>query len=219
MKPVGGNAITNPSAAPHGSARPAASGFADRPGRPRKTQPKPCKKHDGLPAAAFARSRGPRKPTPPRRGWRRPLRWPVRLLVALLVLLIAAELFARFYLGLGDPPLSMADPEIEYLFKPDQTCYPFHKRVHYNAWSMRSEDFPRHKSQPDELRVMVFGDSVVNGGSLTDHADLATTILQRRLSEDLGRPVVVGNISAGSWARRTNSRTPGGSGCSTPTWW
>jgi hypothetical protein len=43
--------------------------------------------------------------------------------VSLLVLLVAGELFARFYLGLGDPPLSEADSKIEYLFKPDQDCH------------------------------------------------------------------------------------------------
>jgi hypothetical protein len=46
---------------------------------------------------------------------------------------------------------------------------------------------------------MVFGDSVVNGGVLTDQRDIATSILQRQLGLFLGRQVVVGNISAGSW--------------------
>jgi hypothetical protein len=116
-----------------------------------------------------------------------------------LGLLLATEGYCRFHLGLGDPPLSIADAQIEYLFAPNQHLRRFGNRVEYNAWSMRSDDFPVQKSQPNELRVMVFGDSVVNGGAVTDQHDLATSILQRQLGAVLGRPVVVGNISAGSW--------------------
>ena len=46
---------------------------------------------------------------------------------------------------------------------------------------------------------MVFGDSVVNGGNLTDHTKLATSVLKERLTKILSKNVVVGNISAGSW--------------------
>jgi hypothetical protein len=117
----------------------------------------------------------------------------------LLVTLLAAEAFCRLYLGLGDPPLSVADPEVEYLFAPNQTRHRFGNLVHYNAWSMRSDDFPVHKSQANEFRVMVLGDSVVNGGGQTDQAGTVTAILQNDLSQRLNRPVIVGNISAGSW--------------------
>jgi hypothetical protein len=64
---------------------------------------------------------------------------------------------------------------------------------------MRSDDFPPHKLNPQELRVMVYGDSVVNGGNPTDQPRLATSLLEKRLATGLRRPVVVGNISAGSW--------------------
>jgi hypothetical protein len=128
--------------------------------------------------------------------WRRHL---VAITVLLLVALLAVEAFCRLYLGLGDPPLSVADPEIEYLFAPNQTRHRFGNLVHYNAWSMRSDDFPVRKSQTNEFRVMVLGDSVINGGSQTDQAKTVTTILQNDLAQHLKRPVVVGNISAGSW--------------------
>lgn len=134
------------------------------------------------------------------------LAWKARLLrrllylfAAALVLLLVAELFCRFCLELGDPPLSMADPEIEYLFKPNQACKRFGNVIRYNSYSMRSDDFPRGKASADEFRVMVFGDSVVNGGSRIDQRQLATSLLQAELHASLRRPVVVGNISAGSW--------------------
>jgi len=120
------------------------------------------------------------------------------ILVFALVAVLLAELVSRM-LGLGDPPLSIADSEIEYLFAPSQTVRRFGNLIHYNPWSMRSDDFPTHKTQAAELRVLVLGDSVVNGGAQTDQSKLATAILQKTLADGLGRPVIVGNISAGSW--------------------
>jgi hypothetical protein len=138
----------------------------------------------------------PAQPTPARRSrGRRTLTF----ITALLVLFIAAELFARYYLGLGDPPLLMHDSEIEYLFQPSQDVKRLGNRVRYNAYSMRADDFPPTKSGDDERRVVFIGDSVVNGGVQTDHSELATTLLQRRLELALGRRVVVGNASAASW--------------------
>ncbi len=125
----------------------------------------------------------------------------VGLLVAggLLALIGLAEIYARLVLGLGDPPLWIADPEIEYLPQPSKSYRRFGNRISYNAYSMRSRDFPRSKSDPAEVRVLVVGDSIVHGGSNTDQDAVATTLLEQQLAEALGRPVVVGNISAGSW--------------------
>lgn len=117
---------------------------------------------------------------------------------AIVAVLLLGEALARFVLGLGDPPLSISHPTIEYMFRPDQDVRRFGNRVLVNAWGMRSELFPEHKSG-DETRIMIFGDSVLNGGNLTDEADLATTLLQQQLERSTGRRVVVGNISAGSW--------------------
>ncbi|MFO0852013.1 MAG: hypothetical protein U0871_26110 [Gemmataceae bacterium] len=117
----------------------------------------------------------------------------------LVVVVLTAELTARFVIGLGDPPLYVADPEVEYLLAPNQDCRRFGNHILVNRFSMRSDDFPTHKTDPREVRVLVVGDSVVNGGNPTDHAALATTRLGPILTADLGRPVVVGNVSAGSW--------------------
>ncbi|MBX2851871.1 MAG: hypothetical protein KTR15_09015 [Phycisphaeraceae bacterium] len=121
------------------------------------------------------------------------------LIVLFALLLGAGELFARFYLGLGDPPLSMADPEIEYLFQPSQDVSRFGNRIAFNAYSMRSDALTTEKADDEVLRVLVLGDSIINGGSQTDQSELATELLKTTLSTQLGGKVQVGNISAGSW--------------------
>ncbi len=129
-------------------------------------------------------------------------RWMRRLVVGLTLVIGATvaglELFARYGLGLGDPPLSVADRDVEYLFRPGEYRR-FGNRVYYNAYSMRSADVTPTKTDPRELRVLVLGDSVINGGAQTDQSQLATEALQRRLAGELDRPVWVGNVSAGSW--------------------
>jgi lysophospholipase L1-like esterase len=116
----------------------------------------------------------------------------------LIVVTVGSELFARFVLGLGTPPLLISHPRIEYMFKPDQDVYRFHNHIVVNQYGMRSEPFPANR-QEAEIRIMVFGDSIINGGSVTDHEDLATSLLKTRLQNELDEQVVVGNISAGSW--------------------
>jgi hypothetical protein len=109
-----------------------------------------------------------------------------------VVLLLGGEAVARFVLGLGDPPLTIRDPDIEYLFAPNRCYHRFGNRVCYNEWSMRSDSLAAAKGD-GERRVLVIGDSVINGGAITDQDDLATEILKKRLG------IVVGNVSAGSW--------------------
>lgn len=112
--------------------------------------------------------------------------------------LVAAELLARFALGLGDPPLFHKDDTIEYVLKPG-TYHRFGHTIHINRWSQRSPEIEAKKSDSNEFRVLVIGDSVVNGGALLDDAEIATTLLERSLAKQLNRPVRVLNISAGSW--------------------
>jgi hypothetical protein len=51
----------------------------------------------------------------------------------------------------------------------------------------------------NSLKILGFGDSVINGGTMTDQDSLATTKLSNSLSSLLDKPVQVLNISAGSW--------------------
>ena len=112
---------------------------------------------------------------------------------------VGVELIARYGLGLGTPPLTVAHPTIEYMFAPNQDVYRYHNHVKINSSGMRSDEAPTTKTDLRQFRVLMLGDSVLNGGNLTDHEDLATTILQKELAKALGRPVWVGNVSAGSW--------------------
>ncbi len=129
------------------------------------------------------------KSEPPKRR----TRWR-RLLVFLVITLVVAEVFLRTYLGFCDTVLMRADPHYEYIAQPDQDRCRFRQHIVYNSYSMRSEE-------PDTTAVLLLGcgDSVINGGVLTDQDSLATTILSRTLSRTFGRKVQFLNISAGSW--------------------
>jgi len=113
--------------------------------------------------------------------------------------IVAAELFARFHLGLGDPMLWMDDPTIEYMFQPNQRGRQLGNGYLYNEYSMRSASIAPSKTDPNELRILFFGDSILNGGHMTDQDCLATEVVKRVLQARLQRPVAVGNVSAGSW--------------------
>ena len=140
----------------------------------------------------------PATPTPKRR------RWPRRLIVAAVVvvaLLLIAEVGLRLAFGFGRPVLFEADPEMEYVAQPSQDLDRNGVRVFINSDRMRSDELARPKPA-DEFRVLVIGDSVVNGGAHIDQSDLASELLKERLADEpfvAGRRVMTANISQGSW--------------------
>jgi len=83
------------------------------------------------------------------------------------------------------------DPGYEYIARPNQDIVRLDNRISYNAQSMRSKPL----GQNDSCTIIGFGDSVINGGTLTDQDDLATTILE----DSLGNNIRMLNVSAGSW--------------------
>ena len=116
-----------------------------------------------------------------------------------LLLLGAGELVLRFVVGLGDPPLYQLDSSIEYLMAPG-SYQRFGNTVFINSVHMRSAESAVSRLCPNERRVMVIGDSVVNGGSLTDQADLATELMPLiAVQRGWKSPLCVCNVSAGSW--------------------
>jgi hypothetical protein len=121
--------------------------------------------------------------------------------VLLLVgMLVAGELAARYIVGMGDPPLFVLDPQIEYLLAPNQKCRRFGHDYLVNQWSMRSGPLAMPKPA-SEQRVLVVGDSIVNGGGRIDQSELATTLLCEPLPS-ADRPFerrFAANVSAPSW--------------------
>jgi hypothetical protein len=117
---------------------------------------------------------------------------------ASVALLAAAALTARDRFGYRLAPLLLPHPQIEYLLKPNQDVARFGQRIQVNRWGMRSPDFPASRTDPGELRVLVFGDSIVTAVGFTSQQNLATTLLQHRLASP-GRNAVVANVAAGSW--------------------
>lgn len=97
-------------------------------------------------------------------------------------------------LGLGHTPTYIADDKYEYIYNPNQKVKRFGNSILTNEYSMRS--LPLDKN---DKRVLVFGDSVLNGGALTDHEKLATTLLEKSLQKSCDASLRVLNISAGSW--------------------
>ncbi|MCB0769381.1 MAG: hypothetical protein KDC00_03125 [Flavobacteriales bacterium] len=104
------------------------------------------------------------------------------------------EVLLRGLFGFCDTVLMRADPNYEYIAQPSQDRCRFGNRIVYNSLSMRSEE-------PDTSGILILGcgDSVINGGVLTDQDSLATEHLSHDLSAALGKRVQVLNLSAGSW--------------------
>jgi hypothetical protein len=116
----------------------------------------------------------------------------------LLLLVIAAELVARAGMGLGDPPLYMADPDIEYLAVPGE-YRPGGQRVAINIHSMRSDPITPRRPDSAEFRILFLGGGVLHGGDWLDQDALATEQLATSLTGALDRPVIVANAAAPRW--------------------
>jgi lysophospholipase L1-like esterase len=123
------------------------------------------------------------------------LKFIVRFFLVLFILAGIAEIVLRVKYGFCTAPLYIADPAFEYIYAPNQELRRFGNRIATNSYSMRSDEV----SASDSVVVLLVGDSVINGGSLTDHDSLASTKLEKRLSPTLGKKVRVLNIASGSW--------------------
>lgn len=124
-------------------------------------------------------------------------RWSASAIAAAAAIL-TAEIICRFGFGLGDPPLEISDPACGYRFSPSQVVGRFGNRVSYDANSARGVDADLPNAQV--WKTLVIGDSVLNGGSLTDDQDTATEVLNGLAYNQHGRTLRFLNLSAGSWA-------------------
>ena len=144
----------------------------------------------------------------------------VLIAIAVIVgVVVAVELGLRWVLGLGTPPLYVGDEKTGYRLKPNQSIRRFGNRIQINEYSMRGGGLA---APGTTLRVLVLGDSIVNGNWWTDQQDTLTERLSLRLRKGLpprvfeglvqdaeakqeagrSRPIEVLNVSANSWGPR-----------------
>lgn len=116
------------------------------------------------------------------------------ILIALFSILVSVEMFLRLYFGFCDTVLMKEDTNYEYIAAPNQNVFRFRNHIIYNNQSMRSPAVDTSNTV-----LLGFGDSVINGGVLTDQDSIATTILSNLLSSYYHKKVQFLNISAGSW--------------------
>lgn len=123
---------------------------------------------------------------------------------ALIALLLLIELGLRFFFGFGNPLLYVADPQIGYLLAPSQQTRRFGNTIAINQYSMRSPQISPTLTE-DQFRVLLLGDSIINGGWWTDQANTISALLQQQFqsqSTTNSSNIEVLNASANSWGPR-----------------
>lgn len=120
-----------------------------------------------------------------------------QVLSSLLAFFLVTELCLRIFWGLGSPVLLQADPDTGYRYQPNQSVVRFGKRITYNQYSQRSAPISPDKPART-LRILMVGDSILNGGNPTDQSQTVTEFLRADL-EKAGYRAEVLNASAGSW--------------------
>lgn len=120
-----------------------------------------------------------------------------RLGLAIALGAIASELVLRFAFGLGHPVLVQADPAIGYRFQPNQNLRRFGHRIRYNQYSQRSAP-PETPRSPETIRLLLTGDSVLNGGTPIDQSQTIDAYLAAHWAAQ-GQRVETLNASASSW--------------------
>ncbi len=114
----------------------------------------------------------------------------IRFIIFIVLFLLISELSLRFFLGFCDAPLNLESNRYEYIFAPNQQRVRFGNKISYNEYSQRGSTI-----DPKKEHILCLGDSVLNGGVLTDDDDLATSIISNT------SPYQALNISVGSWSR------------------
>ena len=111
------------------------------------------------------------------------------------------EVLLRLAFGFGDPLLYVSDPQIGYLLAPNQNVRRFGNRIQINQYSMRSGVISANRAD-STFRVLMIGDSIVNGGWWTDQKNTLSEMLTAQLNPVKPSPVEVLNASANSWSPR-----------------
>ena len=96
----------------------------------------------------------------------------------LILLLVILEIGLRVSIGFGNPLIYVADSEVGYLLAPNQRVWRFGNRVEINEYSMRS---PSLLSPEPDLRILLLGDSVLNGSWWTDQNETISAVITKIL--------------------------------------
>jgi len=134
-------------------------------------------------------------------------------LLIILILVLGSELLLRQVFGFGRPLLYRSDPHMGYRVAPSQNIQRFGNRIRINQFSMRNDPITPERS-PQTLRILMLGDSLVNGMVWTDQDQTLTALVQQKLAAsdqiptaivaqgEIPQSIEVLNVAAGSWAPR-----------------
>ncbi len=126
--------------------------------------------------------------------------------LAVVLILVIVEIGLRVVIGFGQPLTYVADAKIGYLLAPNQKTRRFGNLIEINQYSMRSAPVSatcdRHT-----WRLLLLGDSIVNGGWWTDQSQIISalmtqTLTTQNLQQSQNLQVEVLNVSANSWCPR-----------------
>jgi hypothetical protein len=96
------------------------------------------------------------------------------------VTLVAIEATLRL-IGLGDPPIAVRDPELEYRLVPNATYRRWGNRIEIGDHGFRAASLPK-KVRDNEVRLLLIGDSVVYGNHFLDQDETISSRLSALLS-------------------------------------
>ena len=112
-----------------------------------------------------------------------------------ILFLVILEISLRL-IGFGQIPTYYVSLDYEYAMNPNQDIKRFGNRIFINSLGMRSEEL-----RPEAIKILKFGDSVLNGGVASDQSELTSSLLETDLNsnQSLAGDYQVLNVSAGSW--------------------
>ncbi|WGV27207.1 SGNH/GDSL hydrolase family protein [Halotia branconii] len=128
----------------------------------------------------------------------------IAILAVVIGLLLAIEVGLRSLFGFGNPLIYIGDQQIGYLLAPNQRTRRFGNCIEINEYSMRSGSISKTPA-PSTLRVLLLGDSIVNGGWWTDQINTISSLMMHNLASTKTsnyQETEVLNASANSWGPR-----------------
>jgi lysophospholipase L1-like esterase len=128
----------------------------------------------------------------------------VVILAVVVGLFMVVEIGLRSLFGFGNPLIYIGDQQIGYLLAPNQRTRRFGNRIEINEYSMRNSPIKKIPASSD-LRVLLLGDSIANGGWWTDQTNTISSLIMGSLASSTNsnyHKVEVLNASANSWGPR-----------------